>query len=358
MWQAGAGADPLKIFVTEPRVARALACDADWQAARLADHGHDGFGCVVLNGAGVDGVVADVSDDAALRAYFGLFAGAWAEALNDGPPVRVYASDNDPAPFFERDRRIEALVAQDVARVIAAPTAANTPINRAGLVMRARSFVRATDGSAPVDLRAGFGASDVDVIEHALPYARYFDVSDVTLRHRRFDGGTSDKMVRSVMRAADAVTVLPYDPVSDQVVLVEQFRPGAFVRGDANPWVLEPVAGRCDGDEPVEVVAEREMEEEAGLTLLSLHSIGNYYPSPGCLSEYLYSFVGVVDLSEASTGVHGLSTENEDIRTHFLSFDGAMALIDSGEADNGPLLLSLYWLAANRARLREAASAA
>ncbi|MEJ6707223.1 MAG: tellurium resistance protein, partial [Amylibacter sp.] len=98
--------------------------------------------------------------------------------------------------------------------------------------------------------------------------------------------------------------------------------------------------------------------EEAGLTLLSLESIGNYYPSPGCLSEYLYSFVGLVDLSNAQTGVHGLDTENEDIRTHFLTFDAAMALVQSGEADNGPLLLSLYWLAANRARLRGEISAA
>ena len=183
-------------------------------------------------------------------------------------------------------------------------------------------------------------------------------MADVTLRHKRFDGGTSDTMVRSVLRSADAVTVLPYDPVLDQVVLVEQFRPGAFVRGDTHPWVLEPVAGRCDGDEPVEVVAEREMVEEAGLTLLSLEVVGSYYPSPGCLSEYLHSFVGLVDVSSAQTGVFGLKTENEDIRTHFVPFKEAMGLIESGEADNGPLLLSLYWLAANRTRLRERASGA
>lgn len=321
-------------------------------------HGHDAFGCVVRSGEGVDGVVAEVADDIVLNAYFNLFSGGWESVLIDGMAVHANISDSSPVAFSEHNRRVEACVARDIGRVIASPTAANTPINRAGLVMRARSFVRAQDDSARVGLRAGFSASDVDVLDHALPYARYFDVSDVTLRHKRFDGGTSDQVVRSVLRAADAVTVLPYDPVSDQVVLVEQFRPGAFVRGDANPWVLEPVAGRCDGDEPVEVVAEREMVEEAGLSLQSLHSVGNYYPSPGCLSEYLYSFVGLVDLSDAQTGVHGLSTENEDIRTHFLAFDAAMALIKSGEADNGPLLLSLYWLAANRARLREAASAA
>lgn len=358
MLPARAGTDPLQIFIVERRVAHALACDADWQPAQVDGYDVDGAGCLVFGGQSVDGVVASVADYAAVDAYFDLFSGDWTELLVNGSPTQIFVSTSTPSVFGERNRRIETLVAQDVARLTAFPTGANGPINRAGLLMRARSYVRAADSSAPIKLRKGYSIADVDVEVCDLPYAKYFDVADVTLRHKRFDGSTSDPMVRSVLRSADAVTVLPYDPVLDQVVLVEQFRPGAFVRGDTHPWVLEPVAGRCDGDEPVERVAEREMVEEAGLTVLSLESIGNYYPSPGCLSEYLYSFVGVVDLSNAQTGLHGLDTENEDIRTHFLSFDAAMALIDSGEADNGPLMLSLYWLAANRARLRENASRA
>ncbi len=339
-------------------MAQALACDADWKAARLDGYDHDAVGCLVAGGAGVDGVVANVADRTAVSAYFNLVSNGWAESAIGGSPVQMALSPKNSAPFSEHDRCVEALVAADVARLIAKPTGANGPINRAGLVMRARSAMRAKDTAAPVGLRKGYATAQVDVLSYDLPYAKYFDMADVTLRHKRFDGTTSEPMARSVLRSADAVTVLPYDPVTDQVVLVEQFRPGAFVRGDTHPWVLEPVAGRCDGDEPVETVAEREMVEEAGLTLLSLESVGNYYPSPGCMSEYLYTFVGLVDLSKAQTGVHGLETENEDIHTHFLSFDAAMALIDSGEADNGPLLLSLYWLAANRARLREAASRA
>ncbi len=56
--------------------------------------------------------------------------------------------------------------------------------------------------------------------------------------------------------SADAVTVLPYDPVRDRVLLIEQYRFGVHMRGDPRPWVLEPVAGRIDagrdarGDRP------------------------------------------------------------------------------------------------------------
>ncbi len=348
----------MNIFVTDLGVAQTLARDAVWNACVLNGVDHDNAGCVVRGLGDLHGVCARVDDRAALDAYFGAFDGAWETVSSDQGAVSAYVTERDAAVFTDYALQVERLVAQDVVAMCAAPTGANQPVQRAGLVMSARSRVRAINSSAPVGVRAGFGAEDVMLSTRQLSYAKYFEMEDVTLRHKRFDGSVSAPILRSVLRAADAVTVLPYDPVLDQIVLVEQFRPGAYVRGDVHPWVLEPVAGRCDGDEPVEEVAEREMVEEAGLTLLSLERIGGYYPSPGCLSEYLYSFVGLVDLSDEQAGVHGLETENEDIRTHFLSFDDAMELISSGEADNGPLLLSLYWLAANRARLREAAGCA
>ena len=348
----------MQIFVTEPRVALALACNADWQSMVLEGFSHDAVGCLVAGTNRVEGVVAKLGDRASIDAYFDLFSGRWIDVLIGKSTVQVFLSDDKAAKFFEKDRRIEALVAADVAMMVDHPTRVNTPINRLGLVMRARSYIRAADTAVPVGLRKGYTVSDVEVLDQHLPYAKYFEMTDVTLRHKRFDGANSAVMVRSVLRAADAVTVLPYDPVLDQVVLIEQFRPGAFVRGDPKPWVLEPVAGRCDGDESVEEVAEREMVEEAGLTLLALEFVGNYYPSPGCVSEYLYNFVGLVDLSSAQIGMHGLETENEDIRTHFVSFVDAVGLLNSGEADNGPLIVSLYWLMANRTRLRSASSIA
>ncbi|MEM6620469.1 MAG: tellurium resistance protein, partial [Pseudomonadota bacterium] len=91
---------------------------------------------------------------------------------------------------------------------------------------------------------------------------------------------------------------------------------------------------------------------EAGLTLSDLLPVANYYPSPGALSEYLYNYVGLCDLSAHAEGTHGLASEAEDIRTHILPFDEAFALIASGEADNGPLILSLMWVAQHRVALR------
>ncbi|GGA09423.1 NUDIX domain-containing protein [Neptunicoccus cionae] len=353
----------MRVFLSDRDVALALCPDADWQADRLSGYDVDASGALVAGGGTCDGVSSPcaVPLGEPFKSYFnGLSDEVKPAAGVHGPVLAAVSTSTQPAEFTPYARRVEACVAADAAQILAAPTAHNTPVNRAGLLMRARSFVRAerSDTRVPVSLRRGFRRDAVQQESRALPYARYFDVEDVNLRHPRFDGGLSPVIERTVLRAADAVTVLPYDPVRDQVVVIEQFRPAAYVRGDCHPWVLEPVAGRCDGDEPVEEVARRELVEEAGLTLLGLEKIANYYPSPGCLSEYLFTFLGLVDLSKAQSGVHGVASEDEDIQTHILTFDDAMALVASGEADNGPLLLSLYWLGANRERLRREASAA
>lgn len=77
-----------------------------------------------------------------------------------------------------------------------------------------------------------------DVIAQPItrPYARYFAIEEHTLSHRRFDGTMSAEIQRTVLTSGDAVTVVPYDPVRDQVLLIEQFRAGMHARGDACPW--------------------------------------------------------------------------------------------------------------------------
>ena len=85
----------------------------------------------------------------------------------------------------------------------------------------------------------------------------------------------------------------------------------------------------------------------------ALHQVARYYVSPGAVTEYIVSFVGLAALPQAAEGVSGLETEAEDIRAHVIPFDRLMALVASGEAENGPLLISAQWLALNRARLRQ-----
>jgi ADP-ribose pyrophosphatase len=197
-------------------------------------------------------------------------------------------------------------------------------------------------------------AGDVVSRQQMTPYAYFFGVQVDDLQFRRFDGSLSPVVRRAGFLMADAVTVLPYDPQRDCVMLVEQFRYGVYLRGAANAWMLEPVAGRIDGAEAPEAAALREMREEARLDLREsdLRAIGTSYPSPGAVTEFIFHFIALCDLPDTAEGVGGLVSEAEDIRAHIVPFDRLMQMVQTGEAQNGPLIHAAYWLALNRASLR------
>lgn len=221
------------------------------------------------------------------------------------------------------------------------------------VLSRVSSRLRATK-AAPTLVRRAAAAGDIQPARRSEPYADFFAVEDHDLRFRQFKGGLTGPVHRAAFVACDAVTVLPYDPARDRVLVVEQFRMGPFARGDAQPWSLEAVAGRVDPFETPEDAARREAAEEAGLTLGRLLSVAEYYPSPGAVTEFLYSWIGLVELPQTGAWLGGLESEAEDIRCHVMDFAGLMALIDSGEVQNAPLILSALWLSRARDGLRAA----
>ena len=201
----------------------------------------------------------------------------------------------------------------------------------------------------------GLAWDDVSDVHMRRPYADYFALEEYDLAFKRYDGSTSEMVRRAVFVATDAMIVLPYDPVRDRVLLVEQFRPGPYARGDRKPWQLEPIAGRVDSHETAEETAHREAREEAGLTLSYLEEVAHCYASPGCSTEYYDIFVGIADLPDGIDGVSGLEEEAEDIRSFLLSYDELIALVDQMRIVNAPLVLAALWLSRHRERLRGAA---
>jgi nudix-type nucleoside diphosphatase (YffH/AdpP family) len=241
--------------------------------------------------------------------------------------------------------------AGDFMRLYGQKPAAEVLARYGQMLVRGASRVRATP--APTKLRRKAEPGDVVISQSRLGHAGFFATETHQLAYRRFDGGLSPTVSREVFVSGDAVTVLPYDPKRDRVLLVEQFRMGPLARGDSQPWLLEAIAGRIDPGEDAETAARREAVEEAGLTLGKLLPVAGYYPTPGAKSEFLYSYVALCDLPDGSAGTFGLAAEAEDIRGHLVAFDAFMALVASGEINNGPLLLTAYWLARERQRLRQ-----
>lgn len=220
-------------------------------------------------------------------------------------------------------------------------------------VILSRAAARATaETAAPKPTGSGLTLRDVTIHERRRPYSNFFAVEEIVFSHPRFDGTLHPPVLRAVFMAADAVTVLPYDPVRDRVLLVEQVRAAPIARGDAHAWILEPIAGRIEPGHTPEETAHKEAQEEAGLTLKELHLIGDYYSSTGCFSEYLYSFVALADLPDSAAGLGGVLADGEDIRAHLLSRADLLRRVDGNQIPDGPLVLSAYWLDRHLDRLR------
>ena len=181
-----------------------------------------------------------------------------------------------------------------------------------------------------------FRTDDVEVTSKTRTHDGYFKIDVYELRHAAFKGGYGPAIHREIFERGHAVAVLPYDPVRDEVILIEQFRAGAYAAisspwfaDDASPWLYEAVAGIIeDGESPADV-AYREAVEETGTPLSDLIPVHHYYVSPGGSSETVFTFVGCCDAS-AVDGVHGLDHEGEDIRPFVVSLDDAYAGADVG----------------------------
>jgi ADP-ribose pyrophosphatase len=200
-------------------------------------------------------------------------------------------------------------------------------------------------------LELTFGAQDVRVLEQQTAWSGHFSIRKLTLQHRCFAGGWSEPLVREVFERGDAVGVLPYDPETDSLVMIEQFRPGAM-RGDDSPWMLELIAGVVESGESDEQVVHREAMEEAGCSLSELLPIATVLPSAGACTEQVRLFCGRVS-SAAIGGIHGLVEEGEDILVHSVPRRDALQLLAEDRIPNGHTLIALQWLHIHGQSLRE-----
>jgi len=191
-----------------------------------------------------------------------------------------------------------------------------------------------------------------ELLDKSERYSGFFRINRYRLRHRLFAGGWSGEIEREVFERGHAVGVLPYDPVADSVVLIEQFRIGALVAG-MSPWLIEVVAGIVEEGETPEEVARRESLEEAGLEILALMPMCRYLVSPGGSSESVRLYCGRVD-SRGAGGIHGLAEEHEDIRVDLMPYGEAIRLLEEGRITNSVSLIALQWLALHRERVRAA----
>ncbi|MDU7021647.1 MAG: ADP-ribose diphosphatase [Enterobacter sp.] len=195
-----------------------------------------------------------------------------------------------------------------------------------------------------------FAKNDVEIIARETLYSGFFSMELYRFRHRLFNGEMSGEIKREIFERGHAAVLLPFDPVRDEVVLVEQVRIAAYDTSET-PWLLEMVAGMIEEGESVEDVARREALEEAGLAIGRTKPVLSYLASPGGTTERSSIMVGEVDATTAK-GIHGLADENEDIRVHVVSREQAYQWVEEGLIDNAASVIALQWLQLHHQNLR------
>lgn len=196
-----------------------------------------------------------------------------------------------------------------------------------------------------------FIVEDVEILSKKTLYQGFFKMVKYAFKHKLFEGGWSGVVEREIFERGHAIAVLPYDPVLDEFVMIEQIRIGALPTS-TSPWLIEVVAGIIDEGETPEDVCCREAKEEAGLDIQKLHKALSYLSSPGGTTERLHIYIGLVDASNAK-GVHGLEYESEDILVHRVPTSVAFDWINQGKIDNAATLIALQWFAMNKQQILE-----
>ncbi len=197
---------------------------------------------------------------------------------------------------------------------------------------------------------------DVHIDEQETVWNGRFALQRIGFRQRRFDGTMSGPRNWELLRRGTAAAVLPYDPVADMVVTIEQFRLPAYAAG-LPPVMVELAAGLTDGSESPEATIRREAVEEMGLELGEMERIGDFLLTPGGCDELCTLFAGRVRLGEVGPdgllGAHGLASEQEDIRVRALPASHVIEQAIAGAYPNSVATIGLLWFAARRDWLRE-----
>lgn len=164
------------------------------------------------------------------------------------------------------------------------------------------------------------------------------------VRYELPSGELSTVQPRLCVERGDSASVLLLDTDSQELIFVEQFRYPCVTHG--NGWLTEIAAGKIDPGETPEAAAIREVEEELGYEISSVEKIGQFYSSPGGLSELNHIFFAEVKLAQKVSDEGGL--EEEGVFSVRMTIEEAMKRMREQQILDGKALVALQWFALNK----------
>lgn len=156
----------------------------------------------------------------------------------------------------------------------------------------------------------------------------------------RLRSGDWQRQQRETYDRGDGATLLLFNRARRTVVLTRQFRFPAYANGLADGMLVEACAGLLDNDAP-EVAIRREVEEETGIAVRTPRKVFEAFMSPGSVTERLHFFVAEYEAGDRLGNGGGDAAEGEDIEVLELPLERALAMIGSGEIQDGKTIMLL-----------------
>ena len=172
-------------------------------------------------------------------------------------------------------------------------------------------------------------------------YSGFFSLNKYEFIHEKHNGEWTSAVEREVFSGAHVATLLPYDPIKKEIILIQQFRAGVLSRYDEN-YLLEIVAGMVDDGENPEETAIRECFEETGCEVKKIYPIQSYFPAPGSSESYYHLYLGEIQAFDGER-IRGLKKENEDILVKSFKIDEVRQMLKEKKIMNGLTLIALQW---------------
>jgi nudix-type nucleoside diphosphatase (YffH/AdpP family) len=186
----------------------------------------------------------------------------------------------------------------------------------------------------------------IRILDQQTVWKRFIHLRTIVLEQTRADGRV-ERLDREVHDHGAAAAILLVDRARQLVILVRQFRPGAFFGGHPDGFLLEVPAGLLDDDSPEEAIS-REAMEETGYAVSDLRHLFDMYSSPGTLTERVSCFAAHIDSTKRDGKGGGVDGEGEDIEIVEIPIDEAYSLIATGGITDSKTIMMLQWLMLHR----------
>jgi len=161
-------------------------------------------------------------------------------------------------------------------------------------------------------------------------------VLNLTLEDVTLPNGATARL--EIAHHPGGATIVALD-ASNRVCLLNQFRHAA------GGWVTELPAGKIDNREPPLVCARRELAEEAGVNASRWDALGDFFSSPGVLTEVVHVFLAR-ELHPATA----VPEDHEVFEVRWVPLADAVAMAKSGQIRDGKTVIGLLWADAALAR--------